>query len=55
MYERVPHITLRAIANNAEIDVIWEDAQEEHGTSQRGVEPRARRVMARMGDSPRCR
>ena len=29
VYERVPHITLRAIANNAEIDVIWEDAQEE--------------------------
>ena len=27
--ERVPHITLRAIANNAEIDVIWEDAQED--------------------------
>ena len=29
VYERVPHITLRAIANNSEIDVIWEDAQEE--------------------------
>ena len=29
VYERVPHITLRAIANNKEIDVIWEDAQEE--------------------------
>ena len=29
MYERVPHITLRSIANNAEIDVIWEDAQED--------------------------
>ena len=29
VYERVPHITLRAIANNAEIDVIWEDAQQE--------------------------
>ena len=29
VYERVPHITLRAIANNAEIDVIWEDAQKE--------------------------
>ena len=29
VYERVPHITLRAIANNAEIDVIWETAQEE--------------------------
>ena len=26
--ERVPHITLRAIANNAEIDVIWEDFQQ---------------------------
>jgi adenine-specific DNA-methyltransferase len=24
VYERVPHITLKAIANNAEIDVIWE-------------------------------
>ena len=29
VYERVPHVTLRAIANNSEIDVIWEDAQEE--------------------------
>ena len=29
VYERVPHITLRAIANNSEIDVIWEAAQEE--------------------------
>ena len=28
VYERVPHITLRAIANNAEIDVIWEEFQE---------------------------
>ena len=27
VYERVPHITLRAIANNAEIDVIWENFQ----------------------------
>ena len=26
--ERVPHITLRAIANNAEIEVIWEDFQQ---------------------------
>ena len=29
VYKRVPHITLRAIANNTEIDVIWEDAQQE--------------------------
>ena len=28
VYERVPHITLRSIANNAEIDVIWERFQE---------------------------
>ena len=27
VYERVPHITLKAIANNAEIDVIWETWQ----------------------------
>lgn len=27
VYERVPHITLGAIAKNAEIDVIWEDFQ----------------------------
>ena len=28
VYERVPHITLKQIANNAEIDVIWEQYQE---------------------------
>jgi adenine-specific DNA-methyltransferase len=28
VYERVPHITLKSIANNAEIDVIWEDFQQ---------------------------
>ena len=27
VYERVPHITLRDIANNTEIDVIWEEYQ----------------------------
>lgn len=27
VYERVPHITLKDIANNAEIDVIWEEVQ----------------------------
>jgi len=27
VYERVPHVTLKSIANNAEIDVIWETAQ----------------------------
>jgi adenine-specific DNA-methyltransferase len=28
VYERVPHITLKSIANNTEIDIIWETAQE---------------------------
>ena len=28
VYERVPHITLKSIANNAEIDVIWEKYEE---------------------------
>ena len=28
VYERVPHVTLGNIANNAEIDVIWEEYQE---------------------------
>jgi len=29
VYERVPHITLKSIANNAEIDVIWDKFQPE--------------------------
>ena len=28
VYERVPHITLKSIANNTEVDVIWERWQE---------------------------
>lgn len=28
VYERVPHITLKAIANNSEIDVIWDKWQQ---------------------------
>ena len=28
VYERVPHITLKSIANNAEIDVIWDKHEE---------------------------
>ena len=27
VYERAPHVTLKSIANNSEIDVIWEDFQ----------------------------
>jgi len=28
VYERVPHVTLKSIANNAEIDIIWDKYQE---------------------------
>ncbi|MCB1317181.1 MAG: site-specific DNA-methyltransferase, partial [Leptospiraceae bacterium] len=31
VYERVPHITLKSIANNAEIDVIWDKFQQTLG------------------------
>ena len=42
MYERVPHITLKSIANNAEIDVIWEKFQEK-------LEPLRERLNAALG------
>ena len=35
VYERVPHITLKSIANNAEIDVIWEKWQADAGAAAR--------------------
>ncbi len=44
VYERVPHIMLRDIANNAEIDVIWASAQET-------LEPLRRALNARRGTS----
>ena len=44
VYERVPHITLRAIANNAEIDVIWEDAQDD-------LEPLREELNRALGES----
>ena len=42
VYERVPHITLKSIANNAEIDVIWEKWQET-------LEPLRERLNAARG------
>ena len=44
VYERVPHITLRDIANNAEIDVIWERYQEQ-------LEPSREMLNAELGES----
>jgi adenine-specific DNA-methyltransferase len=42
VYERVPHITLKSIANNAEIDVIWEEYQ-------KTLEPLRRTMNAALG------
>ena len=44
VYERVPHITLKSIANNAEIDVIWEKFQET-------LEPLRHRLNSALGTS----
>ncbi|MDE2974722.1 MAG: site-specific DNA-methyltransferase [Gemmatimonadota bacterium] len=44
VYQRVPHITLKQIANNAEIDVIWERHQET-------LEPLRRDLRAALGES----
>jgi adenine-specific DNA-methyltransferase len=42
VYERAPHVTLKSIANNAEIDVIWE-------TAQRTLEPLREVLNAALG------
>ena len=44
VYKRVPHITLKSIANNAEIDVIWEKHQEP-------LEPLHARLNGALGKS----
>jgi adenine-specific DNA-methyltransferase len=44
VYERAPHITLRSITNNAEIDVIWE-------TFQTKLEPIRADLNAALGKS----
>ena len=44
VYERVPHITLKSIANNAEIDVIWETFQER-------LEPLRKQLNRALGKS----
>ena len=44
VYQRVPHITLKQIANNSEIDVIWERHQET-------LEPLRHDLNAALGES----
>lgn len=44
VYERVPHITLKSIANNTEIDVIWEKFQEK-------LEPLRKKINATLKEN----
>ena len=44
VYKRVPHVTLKSIANNAEIDVIWEKHQET-------LEPLREKLNSALGTS----
>ena len=44
VYERVPHVTLKSIANNAEINVIWEKFQER-------LEPLREQLNSALGTS----
>ena len=53
VYERVPHITLKSIANNAEIDVIWEKWQADAGAAAREAERGARSKTWEEWEIPR--
>ena len=55
VYERVPHITLKSIANNAEIDVIWDKWQAALEPLRESTQRRAQEDLAGVGDSTRGR
>jgi len=55
VYERVSRITLKSIANNAGIDVIWEQAQQVLEPLREKLNAALENDMARMGDSARVR
>ena len=52
VYEQVPHITLKSIANNAEIDVIWEAYQDGLEPLRGAAERCCRKGLGRMGYTP---
>ena len=55
VYERVPHITLKSIANNAEIDVIWEKWQATLEPLREKLNAALEEAVAGMGDPARGR
>ncbi len=52
VYERVPHITLKSIANNAEIDVIWEKYQKAIEPLREALNEEVGRVKGKKGKEP---
>jgi adenine-specific DNA-methyltransferase len=52
VYERVPHITLKSIANNAEIDVIWDKWQATLEPLRRELNSELGRVNGEKGKEP---
>ena len=55
VYERVPHITLKSIANNAEIDVIWDKWQAKLKPMRVELNEALKKTWRRMGNSARSR
>ena len=52
VYERVPHITLKSIANNTEIDVIWDKFQETLEPLRLRLNSEIGRVKGEKGKEP---
>ena len=52
VYERVPHITLKSIANNAEIDVVWEKYQEKLEPLRKQLNEELGRMTGEKGKEP---
>ena len=55
VYERVPHITLKSIANNAEIDVIWDKWQAKLEPLREKLNAALKKTVAGVGNSARSR
>ncbi len=53
VYKRVPHITLKSIANNAEIDVIWDRWQETLEPLRAGINRALGRAVGDAETAPR--
>ena len=55
VYARVPHVSLRDITNNAEIDVIWEEYQAKLEPVRHAIEPKRPAMNWQEWEIPRVR